>query len=112
MKKYIFGIVITLAQALVFYLLPLCAGPTDIMGLVLIMLLATWLLSALLGGFWEKELKFLYPLVVVIFFLPTVFLYYNESATVHALWYLIASAIGLFLGVVARHLLSKLKTNE
>ncbi len=34
--------------------------------------------------------------------LPSVYLHYNETARVHAIWYLVVSAVGLVLGVLSR----------
>ena len=45
-------------------------------------------------------------------FVPTVYLYYNESAMVHAIWYLVVSLIGLIVGVITRSAFTKNKTKR
>ena len=43
MKRYLKEIVLISLQALIFYILPLFAGPTDAMGLVLLLLISSWI---------------------------------------------------------------------
>ena len=69
-------IIILTIQLFMFYIFPLFAGPTDMMGMV-----------------------------VLILFIPSVFIHYNESALVHAIWYFIDSLIGMMIGLV----ISKIK---
>ena len=42
--------------------------------------------------------KYMYPIVPALLFLPTVPVYYNESALVHALWHMAAAVMGLMVG--------------
>ena len=98
MKKYLKEMIIFFIQVLVFYILPLFAGPTDMMGLVLIIIFSTFVLSLVLGAISGNKIKFFYPLATAIIFIPSVFIYYNSSALVHALWYLVISIIGMALG--------------
>ena len=107
MKKYILELVVLLIQLFMFYIFPMFAGPTDAIGMVILMLLCTLLLSMILGVLSDKKLKFLYSLVIAILFIPSVFIYYNESALVHSLWYLIISSIGILLGIVIRFVVNK-----
>lgn len=100
MKKYIKEIIILLIQLFVFYILPLFAGPTDIMGLVLLMILLTLLLSIIIGSVSKVKIKYLYPIIVAILFIPSIFIYYNESALIHSVWYLVVSMIGLLIGTI------------
>jgi len=102
MKKFLKKIGTLLPQLLVFYILPLFAGPTDMMGLVVVMLLSTFVLSVAFGLFAKKKSKFLYPAITALIFLPSVYLYYNDSALVHAVWYLAVSLIGIVIGAVIR----------
>jgi hypothetical protein len=102
MKKVLKKIAVWLPQLTVFYILPLFAGPTDIMGLVLVMLFSTFVLSLVCGVFVKKKRKVFYPVITAILFLPSVFLYYNESALVHALWYLTIACIGIVIGTMLR----------
>ena len=98
MKKYAKELVILLLQLLVFYAYPAYAIPIDPMGAVFLMLLATLILSLVLGILSRSGLKWAYPAACAVVFLPTVPIYYNSSALVHALWYLVVAAVGLAVG--------------
>lgn len=112
MKRYIKEIVVLLLQLLVFYVCPLFAGPADIMGLVVLIILITILLSVVLGFLSNSKIKYLYPIVIAVLFIPSVFIYYNESALIHSFWYLIASGIGLLVGVGVNMISRKLKLKK
>ena len=99
MKKYTKEIIIFAVQLFVFYIFPLFAGPTDAIGMVLLIIISTLWLSALVGSWSDKKIKFLYPVIVSVMFIPSVFMYYNSSALIHSLWYLAVSSIGVALGV-------------
>ena len=103
MKKYWKEIVVIMVQLALFYLLPLF-GMSDPIGMVLLIIAGTFLLSLLMGGLSAERLKWLYSPLVCVMFLPSVFIYYNESALIHAVWYLIISDIGLLIGSVVRRL--------
>lgn len=107
MKKYLKEIITLLIQILIFYIFPLFAGPTDIMGMVVLMLLATLVLSLILTIISKEKIKYLYPLVVAIIFIPSIFIYYNESALIHSLWYFISSLLGTILGIITNKVFSK-----
>ena len=107
MKKYLKEIITLLIQILMFYIFPLFAGPTDIMGMVVLMLLATLFLSLILTIISKEKIKYLYPLVVAIIFIPSIFIYYNESALIHSLWYLVSSLTGTILGIITNKVFSK-----
>ena len=97
MKKYFREIIILLIQMFMFYIFPLFAGPTDAMGMVIIILLTTILLSLLMGFISIEKIKFLYPVIISILFIPSVFIYYNESALIHSIWYLVVSIVSLLV---------------
>lgn len=105
MKKYIKEIIILLIQIFMFYIYPLLDRMNDPFGLVLIILLITFILSTIVGVISKGKIKYLYPIIISILFIPTIFIYYNESALIHSLWYLTISYIGIFIGIF----LSKLK---
>ncbi len=107
MKRYVKECALLVCQILLFYLLPLFAGPTDAMGMVFLMLAGTFALSILMGLLPCRTIKYIYPLIAAAIFIPSVFLYYNESALVHALWYLFVSLVGIGIGALARKLASK-----
>ena len=100
MKKYIKEIIILAIQLFMFYISPLFAGPTDTMGMVLLIILATLLLSIIIGSISKEKIKYLYPIIVAILFIPSIFIYYNESALIHSIWYLVVSSIGLLVGTI------------
>ena len=49
MRKYIREIIILSFQIFLFYILPLFAGPTDIMGLIVLLVLGTFILGFFMG---------------------------------------------------------------
>ena len=83
------------------------AGPTDAMGMVLLIILSTFVLSIIIGSISKEKIKYMYPIGISILFIPSVFIYYNESALIHALWYLVISAIGLILGTIMNKLTNR-----
>ena len=106
MKKYLKEILILLIQLFMFYVFPLFAGPTDVMGMIVLLILATLLLSILIGSISNLKVKYLYPIIIAITFVPSVFIYYNETL-IHSLWYLAVSSFGLIIGMVIHKLILK-----
>ena len=98
MKKYSKEIIVFFFQVMVFYLIPFTAGPTDGLGLVVVIWFATLLLSIVFGLVSQKKRKIIYPFVVAIVFIPTVFIHYNYTAFGHVIWYLIDSYLGVGIG--------------
>ena len=109
MKRYIKELAILTVQLFLFYLLPLFAGPTDAMGMVVLMLLGTLTLSLALGAVSRSPFKWGYPALCAVLFLPSIPLYYNFSALIHTVWYLVIAAGGLLLGSGAGALVQKLR---
>ena len=99
MERYLKEITILLIQLFMFYIFPLFAGPTDAIGMVILILLTTFLLSVIIGIISKEKIKYLYSLIIAILFIPSVFIYYNESALIHSVWYFVISIIGLLLGI-------------
>ena len=112
MRRYLKESIILLVQLFMFYIFPLFAGPTDALGMVLLIISATFLLSAVIGCISKEKIKYLYPLIVAAIFIPSVFIYYNSSALVHSLWYLIVSAVGLAVGSIIAALVGIIKKNK
>lgn len=106
MNKYIKEIIILVIQLLVFYILPIFSGQNGGMGLILLILLATLLLSIIITIISKNKIKYLYSIIISILFIPSIFIYYNESALIHSLWYLIISFIGLLIGTILHKLLN------
>ena len=107
MKKYLKEILILLIQLFMFYVFPLFAGPTDVMGMIVLLILATLLLSILIGSISNLKVKYLYPIIIAITFVPSVFIYYNETALIHSLWYLKKTSFCLVIGMVIHKLILK-----
>ena len=109
-KKYnLTGIICLTIHLLFFYLLPLFAGPTDTMGLISVLLIVSFVLSFIVGLWCTYKVKYFYPIIVVIIFLPTIFIYYNNSSMLYLLFNFIMSILGLAIGLLIRQLLKKNK---
>ena len=102
MRAYRVPLIILALQLAIFYLFPLTAGPTDAMGMVFLILCSTLLSGAAIGGLTDGWRRLMYPPLIAALFIPSVFIYYNASALVHALWYLVTSSVGLALGALPR----------
>lgn len=111
MKKYIKEIIILIIQLVMFYIFPLFAGPTDAIGMVLLIIIATFILSTIMGTISKEKIKYLYPIIVAIVFIPSIFIYYNESASIHSIWYLVISSTGMLIGTAAQKLTNSKKNN-
>lgn len=98
MKKYLKEILILLLQLFIFYVFPLFSGPTDTIGMVVLIIIATFILSIIFICISKLKIKYLYPLLVSLLFIPSIFIYYNVSALIHSVWYLIISSVGVFIG--------------
>ena len=109
MKKYFKEIIILIIQLFVFYIFPLFAGPTDAMGMVFLIWLSTIILGIVVASISNKKIKYLYPVVISILFIPSVFIYYNESALIHSLWYLVSSGIGILIGSIIQLIIKKIE---
>ena len=107
MKKYVKEIIILLVQSAVFYLVPLFGMTDNPMGMVLLIVLLTLGLSLILGAVSKEKIKYLYPVIISVLFIPSVFIYYNETALVHAIWYLVISLVGVAIGTVINKAVSK-----
>ena len=57
----------------------------------------------------QRWLKYLYPVIIAIVFIPSVFIYYNETAMIHSMWYLVVSSIGMLIGAILRKLIFRNK---
>jgi len=100
MKRYTKEIIILILQMFMFYIFPLFAGPTDAMGMVLLIWLSTIILSMVMASVSSQKIKYISPAIIAILFIPSVFIYYNESALVHSVWYLCSGYIGCIVGLV------------
>lgn len=107
MKKYLKEIIVLLLQLFMFYIFPLFAGPTDAIGMVLLIILATLILSFILGIISNTKIKFCYPIIISFLFIPTIWIYYNKSAFIHFVWYLLISSVGLLIGTIINKIIIK-----
>ncbi|MBQ6930745.1 MAG: hypothetical protein IJN38_01315 [Clostridia bacterium] len=112
MKRYIKEIIVSLLQIFMFYVFPLFAGPTDAMGMVVLIILSTLFLSFVIGVLSNNALKYLYPIVTAVVFIPSVFIYYNESALIHSIWYLAVSVVGVLIGSGINAIVCRLKQRK
>lgn len=108
MKNYLKETIILLIQLFIFYTLPLFCGPTDAMGMVVLILLSTLITGLIVGIISKSKIKYGYPIVIALLFIPSVFIYYNESSLIHSIWYLVSSYIGLGIGLLIRNLKRKI----
>ena len=83
MKKYIKELLILFLQFCMFYIYPMFMSKVGAIGMVIVILLATLLLALLLGIISRSKLKFVYPFVIALLFVPTVWIYYNVKADYH-----------------------------
>lgn len=107
MKKYLKEIIIVLLQLFIFYIYPLFAGFTDVMGMILLIILVTLLLAIILGATSNNKIKYGYPILIALLFIPSIWIYYNESALIHSVWYFVISLVGLLIGIVINKLICK-----
>ena len=107
MKKYMLEWSILILQLLLFYLLPFFAGPTDAMGMVLLIILGTFLLALIMGAFSGFRWKIFWGVCAAVRFIPSMYLHYNETAWVHTSWYLVIATVGLLIGCFLRKMFVK-----
>ena len=106
MGKYKKEIAAALIQLAIFWLVPLfftlSGGKGGAIFMVQVMLIGTIALSAFLCIESANKVKYFFPLFAAAMFFPTVPVYYNSSALIHSLWYLIASCIGMGMGALKK----------
>lgn len=107
--RYIKEIIILVIQMFMFYIFPLFMYLYEPIGTVMMILMITFVLSVVLSIISKNKLKYLYPIIIAILFIPTVFIYYNESAFVHSIWYLVVSGVGLLIGIIANLIIRKVR---
>lgn len=112
MKKYLKEMIILMIQIVLFYLFPFTAGPTDGMGMVLVLLFSTLILSVIFGTIAKGKVRIIYPFVVAVLFIPTVYIHYNYTALGHIIWYLIDSYLGVLIGSFIGKISKERKINE
>ena len=92
--------------ALAFYVIPLFGSSAGVFMLILLIAIpAICLISSLIYGMKNKFRKYqiLFPVFIGILFVPSIFLYYNESAWIYSIAYAIIALVGNSIGyAVAR----------
>ncbi len=112
MNKYLKEIIIVLLQVITFYTLPLYPHEYQVMGLVLLMIFITFVLSLVMSLISNKKIKYLYPVIVSVLFIPSILIYYNESALIYTVWYLITSATGIVIGIIIKEIYETRRSNK
>ena len=112
MKKYLKEMIILMIQIVLFYLFPFTAGPTDGLGLIIVLLFSTLILSVIFGTIAKGKVRIIYPFVVAVLFIPTVYIHYNYTALGHIIWYLIDSYLGVLIGSFIGKISKERKINE
>ena len=107
MKKYLKEIAILSIQLFIFYIFPLFIDLYGPIGMVLMLILTTFILSIIISIISKLKIKYLYPIACAILFIPSIFIYYNESALIHSMWYLFISSIGIFIGIIISKIIIK-----
>lgn len=81
-----------------FYIVPMLIKDTGSgMFILLIVIPLITLITSLIYGL-RNAVDFIYPLIVAILFIPTLFIYYNISAWVYIIAYSLIALIGEILG--------------
>ncbi len=107
MAKIKKGLIFFVLQLIIFYLLPLFAGPTDMMGLVIIQFAATLVLSLIVGIFSVTNARFLFPVVATVAFIPAIMIYMNNTAYIYLAIYAVLTVAGVTFGSKIRSLFVK-----
>lgn len=97
MKIYKKEILIILIQLLIFYTFPLISGPTDNMGLTVIILLSNLILSLIIGIFSQKNIKYYYPFIISILFTPIILIFSEKIMPLHLMLCLITSILIIYI---------------
>ena len=104
MKKFRKELLVFALQIFLFYIFPLFAGPTDAMGMIFVLIVGTFVLGYFFALLSRWKMMWCWPGIVSLLFAPTILIYYNSSAWIHVLWYLVLSAAGMALGLLIRKL--------
>lgn len=92
-----------------FFIFPFFGGPTDGMGIVVVLIFSTFVLSLLMGALSDLKAKYFHPLDVAVIFFMSVGIHYDVSDSIQTLWYLVISAIGIAIGSLINLAVKKIK---
>lgn len=99
MKKIILEILLVLMQLITLYVLPVIADATDVMGLVIINIVVSFIISFIYILFSKYHFKYIYPVIILIFSLPTIFIFDNVCL-LYIIYYFISSVIAEVIGLI------------
>lgn len=100
MEKFMKIIPYLFVQLLIFYFIPIVIKDTgSAMFTMLVMIPILSFITSLILGYRDK-LQPLFPLCVMIVFIPSIYLFYNESAWIYILVYGIISFVGNLIGSI------------
>jgi len=99
MKKHLKEIIVIFMQMCAFYIGPLANYSDSPIGFMLMLVIWTFVLSVIMGSVSEDNYKWIYPFIVAILFIPSVFFIYNSSALIYVIIHFIASYFGVFIGM-------------
>ena len=95
-KNWIYYFIMFIA----FYLVPILIKDTGSgMTILLIVIPLITLITSLIYGL-RNTFDFVYPLIVAILFIPTLFIYYNTSAWIYIIAYSVIAVIGELIGKI------------
>lgn len=83
-----------------FYLLPLLIRNTGWAMLLLLVVIPLVCLACSVVYGWRYSFHGLYPVIVAVLFMPTIFLFYNSTAWVYIVAYGIIALLGNLIGMV------------
>ena len=112
MNKIKKGLIFLGIQAVIFYIFPLLAGPTEIIALVLMQFLATFILSIVVGLLTKSEMKFVFPVIATLAFIPVIMILMNNTAYVYLVVYAFITVGGVTIGTGIRKLFVKDKDRQ
>lgn len=98
MKNYYKEIIILILQLMTFYLLPIIALNISKDAIVLAILFSPLIIFALsitLGIISKIKIKYIYPIIVAVIYIPSVFIIYDDSALIYTIFHFIASVLGI-----------------
>lgn len=105
MKKRMKEFIIFTVLFLCFYLLPFVVvyiSKGAIVLTIFINIFITFILSIILGIISNFKLYYLYPIIIIIMYIPSIFIFYNDSAIIYSLFHFIVSFIGIGIGKVLK----------
>lgn len=99
MKRIIFELLVVLFQLIALYVLPVIADATDVMGLVVINVIISFVLTIICVLFSKYHFKYIYPVIILILSLPTIFIFFNVCS-LYIIYYFISSVLAEVIGLI------------